>query len=191
MDNHARFLSQVNAKNCELLYRCRWSKDDAARVIPKLIDVLSSADRRQVDESLRALFLIGTPAFPAAQHVVPHCASKHSITRRLAVLTLGQIAHQHARVCLEPLIDALDDAECRSDAIRILAYLKGRAKPALAALARLFDSKDAKTRTALVKAVAAIDRRSKQSQALFKRAKSDRSKTVRLAAEMALQPKKA
>jgi HEAT repeat protein len=190
MNAHARFLASLNGKQREVLDRCRWSKKDADRIVPRLTQILSCDDRLLVDDALRALFDIGTPAVQAASQVIPLVVSKHPITRQLAVITLGQIAHTRPKTCLQPLIGALDDDACRNDAIRILAYLKEKAKPAVAALVRQAGHKDAKTRAAVVKAVAAIDRRSKAALALFAQAKTDRSQVVRLAATAALKPAK-
>jgi HEAT repeat protein len=185
---HARFLAQVNRNNREILDRCRWSREDAARVVPKLIDVLSCGDRLLVDEALRALFDIGTPAVAAAAKVRPLIASEFPITRQLAVITLGQIAHKKPKLCVQPMIEALEIDDCRNDAIRILAYLKTDAKPAVAALVRHYDTPDAKTRKAIVKAVAAIDGRSKRAAELFAKAAADRSKIVRQAAAALKSP---
>ncbi|MCA8999668.1 MAG: armadillo/beta-catenin-like repeat-containing protein, partial [Planctomycetaceae bacterium] len=65
-------LNQFNAENRAILYRCRWSPADAEIVVPELIRLLGSDDPHVVDEALRALFCIGTPALTAASAVAAH-----------------------------------------------------------------------------------------------------------------------
>lgn len=184
---HARFLDSLNRKDREQLYRCRWSEPDAERVVPKLIDVLACDDHLLVDEAMRALFLIGTPVAAAATHVIRHQKSEHVITRRLVIQALGNIAYHQPEVVLAPIIEALEDDNCREDAIRVLACMKRDARKAVPALADHIDDPQAQTRKAIVNAVASIDGRSRRAKNLFRKAASDRSQTVRRAAESALK----
>lgn len=187
MHNSATFIAEVNENNRQLLYRCRWSEDDRARIVPGLIEVLSDEDRLLVDDALRGLFVIGPAAVVAAPHVIPLISSSFPITRQMAILTLGQIAHHEPMICLEPMIKALEHSDCRDNAMRTLAFLNGHAKEAIPAIVQLFESKDAKTRVLVVRTVAAIDGRCEMALCLFHRAQADRSKLVSAAAEKVLK----
>jgi len=180
-------MAYVNRDNRCMLYKCRWSSDEANRIVPELIRVLSDEDHLLVDESLRALFVIGTPAVAAACHVVPLISSSFPITRQLAVLALGQIAHKRPEICVEPMTKALDRDDVSQNALRILAFLGGKATIALPAIVEKYRSEDAKTRKMVVTAVAAIDAYSEMVRQLFANAKTDCSKLVRAAADKALE----
>ncbi|MBN2475306.1 MAG: hypothetical protein JXB62_11895 [Pirellulales bacterium] len=91
MQGPSDFIAEWNEDHHALLYRCRWSSEDAERIVPGLIRGLSDDDRLLVDEALRALFLIGTPAVAAATRVTALIASPYSITRRLAVRAVAAI----------------------------------------------------------------------------------------------------
>ena len=103
-------LDRVNAENWAELYRCRWSTPDAQRVVPQMVQLLRSDDPEVVDEALRALFRIGTAAISAAEPVARLTQSDSPITKKLAVLTLGQIAHTVPELCVEPLASVLTDS---------------------------------------------------------------------------------
>ena len=66
------------------------------------------------------------------------------ITKQLAVLTLGQIAHTVPALCVEPLTSALTDPMCCRDALRILAFIGPKAETALERALPLFKNTDAK-----------------------------------------------
>ena len=185
MKSSAAYIAEVNHDHRAILYRCRWSPDDAVRVVPELVRVLADEDERLVDEALRALFLIGTPAIAAVPHVIPLISSSLPITRQLAVLALGQIAHNEPCVCVGPITRALEHDDCRKDALKILAFLRSNATSALPMILKHYESKDASTRKLVITAVAAIDGRSETALRLFAKAKLDRSKLVRVAADKA------
>jgi len=187
MQSSSDFIAYVNRDQRAILYRCRSSSEVAAQIVPELIRILSDEGHLLVDESLRALFLIGTPALAAATHVIPLISSPFPITRQLAVLTLGQIALQKPEVCVQPIARALDDEDCCQDALRILAFLGSNARNALPAIVAKYETKEARTRSLVVKAVAAIDGRSETARELFGKARADRSKDVRSAVEKALK----
>jgi HEAT repeat protein len=178
----AAFLEEVNENYRAKLYRCRHSASDVAIIVPKLTIILDSKDHLLVDEAMRSLCTIGTPAEEAAIHLIPHLRSEYPITRELAILTLGNIAHKRPDICLEPTIASLDDERCRPHAIRILAFLKQHAKSAIPALLKHFESKDAKTRKAVLKAVVEIEGKSEVAIGVVARAKLDKSAIVRSAA---------
>lgn len=180
-------IDEVNADNWAMLYRCRWSRPDADRVVPQLAKLLDSTAPQIRHESLRALFRIGTPAAPAARRVAELTRSKDSMTKRLAVLTLGQIAHTQPNVCVDPLASTLNDPECCRDALRALAFIGSEAKTAINQVKQLFDSADAKVRKAAVVAAAEIDASNPEIITLLQKATTDRSKIVRDAASKCLQ----
>ena len=180
-------LDEVNANNWAILYRCRWSQPDADRVVPQLAKLLDSTAPQITHESLRAIFRIGTPAAPVAPRVIELIRSKDSITKRLAVLALGQIAHTIPNVCVEPLASTLSDPECCRDALRALAFIGGEAKSAINQVQTLITSTDAKVRKAALITAAEIDASNPEIIALLQKATTDRSKTVRDAANKCLQ----
>jgi len=187
MQSSFDFIESVNGNKRSILYKCRWSNDDAQRIVPELIRILLEEDHLLVDESLRALFVIGPPAITAAPHVAPLISSTYPITRRLAVLTLGQISHQRPDICIQPITKALKHDECCRDALRILIFLGSKATSALPEIVKRYESKDAKIRNLAVRAVAAIDGSSEMAHQLLTKAKTDRSNLVRLAAYKALK----
>lgn len=176
------FLNRVNADNWAALYRCRWSPPDAEAVVPQLQKLLNSDDSLIVNEALRALFRIGTPAVSAAREVAVLTCSRNSTTKQLAVLTLGQIAHKAPTLCVEPLSSALPDRLCCRDAMRALAFIGPNAIDALDRVLQRFSDPDAKTRKAVVVTATAIDARNPAVVELLRKASSDKSKIVREAA---------
>ncbi len=187
MESASEFIARVMADNRAALYRCRWSEEDARRVVPRLTRILSDADPAVVDEALRALFTIGTPAVAAAGDVAPLIDSEHPITRQLATLALGQIAHKKPDLCVGPVTAALDHDECRHDALRILKFLGHAARSSIVKVASYYDRPDAKTRRLAAVAAIAIDSGSGVTQQLVTRAASDRSKAVRTAVQKAMK----
>lgn len=187
METASEFIKALMADNGAALYRCRWSEDDARRVVPRLTQILSDDDPLLVDEALRALFTIGTPAVAAAGRVAPLIDSEHRITRQLATLTLGQIAHKKPGLCIGPITAALDRDECRHDALRILKFLGHSARSSLVKVASYYDRPDAKTRRLAAVAAIAIDAESEVARQLVARASSDRSKAVRTAVQKAMK----
>ena len=187
MKSASEFIADVMADNCAVLYRCRWSDVDAQRVVPRLTQILSDNDPAVVDEALRALFTIGTPAVAAASRVAPLIDSEHRITRQLATLALGQIAHKEPDLCVGPVTGALDRDECRHDALRILKFLGYAARSSIVKVASYYDSPDAKTRRLAAVTAIAIDAKSEVVQELATRVESDRSKAVRTAVQKAIK----
>ncbi len=180
-------LDRVNADNWAVLYRCRWSRLDAEREVPQITDLLESSDFLIVNEALRALFRIGTPAASAAPVVAKLTRSKHPITKQLAVLTLGQIAHEIPTVCVETLALVLDDPLCCRNALRSLAFIGPDAIGALKYVLPLFTNSDANIRKAAVEAAAAIDAEKPEIAEMIRKATTDRSKIVREAASKCLR----
>jgi HEAT repeat protein len=183
-------LDRLNADNWAVLYRCRWSKPEAEQVVPQLERLLDSEDRQITDEALRGLFRIGTPAVSAASRVASLIQSQEPITRQLAVLTLGQIAHKVPSLCVEPLASVLSDPLCCRDSMRSLAFI-GRA--ALASIDRVqqrFNDRDAKIRKDALLTAAAIDSMHPGTIELIGKASKDRSKVVRDAATKCAQKNK-
>lgn len=178
-------LDQLNADQHAVLYRCRWSAPDAKVVVPQLTALLSSKEGEIVDEALRALFRIGTPAEHAACEVAALVDSPAPITRRLAVQTLGQIAHHKPELCVQPVAAALSDEWCCRDAMRVLAFIGTPAHGALRDVARLYTSRDAKVRKAAIVTAAAIGAARKETVELLNNALHDHSKIVREAAKRA------
>lgn len=183
-------LDRVNADNWAILYRCRWSKPDAEREVPQLADLLESGDPQIANEALRALFRIGTPAELAAPGVVKLIGSQDPITKQLAVLTLGQIAHKVPALCVEPLATVLTDTLCCRDAMRALAFMGPEAIGALDRVLHLFRNPDAKIRKGVVVTAAAIDATHPNVVELLRNASADRSKIVREAAVRCLRKAK-
>jgi hypothetical protein len=175
----SEILSGLAVDNRALLYRCRWSQDDADRIIPQLIHILYDHDDTIVHEALRSLFTIGAPAARASASVIPLTTSTNQMTRQLAVLTLGQIAHHEPDVCVSPIAKTLQDPECRHDALRILAFIGGGAREALSDVIACYESADAKTRKLALKGALSIDSDSTATHGLIEKAKRDRSKIVR------------
>jgi HEAT repeat protein len=180
-------LDRVNADDWAVLYRCRWSKPDAEQVVPQLEKLLESEDSQIRDEALRALFRIGTPAVSAASGVAKLTRSQEPMTKRLAVLTLGQIAHEVPALCVEPLASVLSDPLCCRDAMRSLAFIGPKANAALERVEQRFSDPDAKIRKAAVVTAAAIDITHPRVIELIGKASADRSKIVREAAAKCLQ----
>jgi HEAT repeat protein len=180
-------IAEANANNQELLYRCRWSPVDAERVVPELLQVLSDGDSELVDEALRSLFTIGVPARSAALRVIQLMQGGRPLTRQLATLTLGQIAHQDPNICIAPLVGALAYEECRHDALRILTFMGSASRCALPEVVPYCESPDAKTRRLAILAVMSMDEGSEIVQTIIARARADRSKAVRSAVDKALQ----
>jgi HEAT repeat protein len=173
------FLAEATADDRALLYRSRWSKQDARRVVPQLAAALSDANPAIVQEALRSLFIIGNPAAPAAPDVARLVETEDLMTRRLAVLALGQIAHKDPNRCLGPVTAALKHRECRHDALRILAFLGRDARRSLSAVISCYASQDAHTRRLAVKAALAIDKQASATRLLVLKAARDRSASVR------------
>ena len=180
-------LDGVNADNWAMLYRCRWSKPDTDRVVPQLTELLESRNPKITQETLRVLFRLRTPATSAAPRVAELTRSHDSMTKRLAVLTLGQIAHKIPDVCVDPLASALSDALCCQDALRALAFIGAEAHGALERVKPLFSNPDAKVRKAAVVAAPAINALDPEIIEPLHRASTDRSKIVREAAGKCLQ----
>lgn len=186
IESASEFIAEVMADNRAVLYRCRWSNDDARRVVPRLTRILSDKDPAVVDEALRSLITIGTPAVAAASSVIPLIYSEFPITRSLATLALGQIAHKEPNLCVGPLTAALDYDECRHDALRTLKFLGQAARSSLKVVTSYYDSPDAKTRKLVAVTAIAIDAGSAITQQLAARAASDRSEAVRTAVQKAM-----
>lgn len=180
-------LDRFNADNWAMLYRCRWSPEDADEVVPQLMRLLESSDPEIQQATLRALFRIGTPAAAAADQVAGLTRSSVPMTKRLAVLALGQIAHQLPEVCVDPVAETLSDPECCRDALRILSYLGQAAAGALEAVKPLLTNPDAKVRRDAVKALAKMKPADPQVIELIRAATNDRSKIVREAASKCLK----
>ena len=173
---------QLNADNRAALYRCRWSPSDAEVVVPKLIPLLASDESAVVDETLRALFCIGTPAEGAAESILSLLNSESAMTRQLALLALGQVAHQRPAVLVPAIIGLLDDQRLCRDVLRVLAFLGSGSKEALPQVVKLSDHPDAKVRKAVVDAAIKIDPGSAAVKELVSAALQDRSQVVRRAA---------
>ena len=185
-DDHA-ILDRVNADNWAELYRCRWSTPDAERVVPELVQLLRSDDPQIVDEALRALFRIGTAAILAAVPVGKLTQSQSPITKQLAVLTLGQIAHTVPALCVEPLASVLTDPLCCRDAMRVLAFIGHKAEAALNRVLPLFKDTDAKVRKAALVTAASIKADHPDVMEILRLASKDRSNIVREAAVKCLR----
>jgi HEAT repeat protein len=183
-------LDHVNADNWAVLYLCRWSKPDAERVVSQLVGLLDSGDSQITQEALRALFRIGTPAALAAPHAAKLIRSPETMTKHLAVMTLGQIAHKSPDLCVEPLASALNDPTCCRDALRALTFIGPEAEGALDRIKPLFSDSDAKVRKAAVVAAAAINVTDPEIIELLRHALGDRSRIVREAAGKCLQAAK-
>jgi hypothetical protein len=175
-------LDRVNADNWAGLYRCRWSVPDAERIVPQLAHLLESDDSQIIDEALRALFRIGTAAVSATVPVARLTQSQVPITKQLAVLTLGQIAHTVPALCVAPLASVLTDPMCCRDAMRVLAFIGPEAETALDRVLPLFKDTDAKIRKAAVVAAASINADHPDVIEILRLAANDRSKIVREAA---------
>jgi HEAT repeat protein len=182
-------LDRVNADNWAELYRCRWSAPDSECVIPQLVRLLESDDSQITNEALRALFRIGTPAASAAVPVAKLTQSPLPMTKRLAVVTLGQIAHGVPALCVEPLASAMADPLCCRDALRVLAFIGPDAKTALERVIQLFNDADARIRRAAVVTAASINLEHPDVMQLLRKASDDRSKIVREAASKLLKNK--
>jgi HEAT repeat protein len=175
-------LNRVNANNWAALYRCRWSESDANLLVPQLTALLSSQSADVVNEALRALFRIGPPAASATPSVATLTYSTDPMTKQLAVLALGQIAHQIPAACVGPLTSVLNDECCRRDALRALAFIGTPAKPAIETVMRLYDNPDAKVRRDAIVTASAICRDHPEVLVMLHKASADRSKIVRDAA---------
>lgn len=175
-------LDRFNADNWAVLYRCRWSKPEAAQVVPQLEKLLESEDRLIVDEALRGLFRIGTPAVSAAPRVALLIQAQEPITKHLAVLTLGQIAHKVPSLCVEALASVLSDPMCCRDAMRALAFMGRNALAAIERVQERFNDRDAKVRKAALVTATAIDSTHPRTIELIGKGLKDRSKVVREAA---------
>ena len=127
------------------------------------------------------------PAAAAAPSVARLIESDHAITRQLATLAIGQIAHKDPSLCVGPVMSALMHDECRHPALRILAFLGDAAKCALLAVAPFYESPDAKTRKLAAIAALSIDVESEVSQQIIAKARTDRSRAVRSAVDRAEQ----
>jgi hypothetical protein len=173
-------LNRLNADNWAELYRCRWSQPDAERVVPQLERLLKSEDLQIKNEALRALFRIGPSAVSAAAAVAKLIGSGGDpLTKQLAVLTLGQIAHKVPSLCVHPLASALSDPSCCQDAMRTLAIIGSKATDALERVLQRYNDPNAKIRKATVVTAAAIDATHPEVMRLMRKASSDRSKIVR------------
>lgn len=175
-------LEKLNADNRAALYRCRWSPSDAEAVVPKLIPLLASEESAVVDETLRVLFCIGTPAEDAAESILALLDSESAMTRHLALLALGQVAHQRPAMLVPAIIGLLGDERLCRDVLRILAFLGSASKEALPRVVQLSDHPDAKVRKAVVDAAIKIDPGSAAVKTLVSAALQDRSQVVRRAA---------
>jgi len=180
-------LDRVNANNWAVLYRSRWSPHDEERVVPQRAKLLESENCQIINEALGALFVIGTHAASAAPRVAKLIRSQDQATKRLAVLTLGQIAHKRPALCVEPLASTLSDPLCCRDAMRSLAYIGSKANGALERVKQLFSDPDAKVRKAAVVTATAISVDPLDIMKLLRKASADRSKIVREAARKCLQ----
>ncbi|WDI42599.1 HEAT repeat domain-containing protein [Bremerella sp. P1] len=180
-------IDRFNADNWAMLYRCRWSPEDADQVVPQLLELLKSKDPEIQQESLRALFRIGTPAAPAANQVAELTCSNVPMTKRLAVLAIGQIAYELPEVCVGPVAATLSDPECCRDALRILKYIGEAAAGALDKVKPLLSNPDAKVRRDAVKALAKMNAADPQVIDLIREATNDGSKIVREASSKCLK----
>lgn len=180
-------LDRLNANNWAVLYRCRSSESDAQQVVPQLETLLDSDDSQITNEALRALFRIGPAAVSTAAKVTKLISSQEPMTKQLAVLTLGQIAHKVPSLCVEPLKSVLPDPLCCRDAMRTLAFIGPEASGALEQVIQRFSDPDAKVRKAAVVTAVAIDATHPGVLQLISNASSDRSNVVREAAAKCLQ----
>jgi hypothetical protein len=131
---------------------------------------------------LRALLRVGTAAISAAETVGRLTQSDSPITKQLAVLTLGQIAHTVPELCVEPLASVLTDSLCCRDAMRVLAFVGSKAETALDRVLPLFRDTDAKVRKAAVITAASIKPDHPDVMEILHLASKDRCKIVRDAA---------
>jgi HEAT repeat protein len=152
-----------------------------------LVQLLRSGDSQIIDEALRALFRIGTAAILAAEPVAKLTQSQSPITKHLAVLTLGQIAHTVPVLCVEPIASVLTDRLCCRDAMRVLAFIGPKAEAALDRVLPLFKDTDAKVRKAAVVTAASIKADHPDVMEILRLASKDRSKIVREAVVKSLR----
>jgi HEAT repeat protein len=186
-DAELAILNRVNADNWAELYRCRWSTADAERVVAELAELLASQSPEIIQETLRALYRIGSPAISLAPQVAGLTRSSDPMTKRLAVLTLGAIAHTMPSLCVEPLASTLHDQKCCRDALRILASIGPPAQESLDRVKPLFFAAEAKVRKAAVETASAINVSDPDVVRLLHQATADRSKEVRDAASKRLK----
>lgn len=178
-DQVSMFLASVNDDNRALLYKCRWSKETAATIVPMLIELLAHEDHFVVEEALRSLFTIGTPAVSAADSVAELIKSARPTTRHLAVLALGNIAIELPKLCVQSMIKVIEDYDCQADALRVLEFHGNESRDALKDVVHCYKNNNAKIRQLVVRTASAIDPESEWTRDLLIAAKNDRSKLVR------------
>lgn len=184
-------LDRVNANQRHELYRCRWSAPDAERLVPQLAQLLESSDVQIVDQTLHAIFLIGTPAIATAERVAKLTQSLSPTTQRLAILTLGQIAHPVPALCVEPLASVINNPLWCRDVLRVLAFIGPQAETALDRVFLLFKDANAKVRKAALETAASIKPDHPDVMNMLQIAFNDRSKIVRDAAAKCLKNRNA
>jgi hypothetical protein len=182
MSKASELLQYVNADNFEVLYRCRWSADDAESVVPQLVALLDEASEDVVCEALRAIFRIGPAAFAAMPKVAALIASSDSMVAELAVGTLGRVCLDQPGVAIDHLSAAAERPELQKTALYALINFGPHARTATAAFVSAYQSSDAVVRRFAVRGLIACGADDAAAVAVLERAKTDRSKDVRKAA---------
>jgi len=105
----------VTANNREMLYPCRWSPEEASRVVPRLVGLLGHGIVHVQQEALRALCTIGSAAAEAYPNVAPLRFAPDAVTRRLAVAAIGRVLLNQPAVAIPLLVEAAEQEDLVED----------------------------------------------------------------------------
>jgi HEAT repeat protein len=182
MEAPALLLTEVNANNREVLYRCRWSEETASDIVPKLVALLTHDTPTVVAESLRALHCIGPRAVTAAAPIERLLEHPDPNVSHLAVSTLGRVCLEDPGVATQPLIEAANRPALLEVVLLALIDFGPAGAMASPLFVRAFDSRSAKTRRLAVRALRASQASDPASIQVLERARVDSNAEVRKAA---------
>jgi hypothetical protein len=182
MEAPALLLTEVNANNREILYRCRWSEEAASDIVPKLVALLTHDKPTVVAESLRALHCIGPRAVRAAAAIARLLEYPDPIMVHLAVSTLGRVCLEDPGLAIQPLIEAGNRPTLLDVVLFALIDFGPAGAIASPLFVRAFDSRSAKTRRLAVRAIRASQATDPASIQVLERARVDSNAEVRKAA---------
>lgn len=182
----AELLNKVEARDRELLFKARWDRPVAAKIVPPLVELLHSPDPLIVLRTLSALITIGPEAHSAAASIVPLLRSDDRRIYETAAIALACVALRKPSRAVRPLLDMAKDSGRLKYAMFALVSLEHGAKSAAPFFAAAYDSKDSRIRRLALRGLKEIGAEARFAVPVLKRALSDRTLGIRTYAKKIL-----
>ena len=175
----ASILDAAEANDRAVLYEARWNEQTAARIIPKLIELLDSTDPEVLRRTLNAFVTIAPRAAAAAGRILPHLSSQDPLIAEVAVWALARVSLDNPDLAIDPLISAADLPGLRKPAMQALIDFGGAASRAALLFARAFADPSADMRCLALRGLAQIGAPPSVVLPVLREATTDKSKRVR------------